>query len=364
MTNVISFAPRSQSHAGSARLDALTQCFASGRRTLEDVFWLKENAELLNILQATQTDVPAPALQPYEAFYESAMERLIFFPQYYRFLIGIVLDLEDLGLCGSVGDALCAHAFEHNLAASELSDLQRGEAARLLARRGFDDTDAPALEARLRTFAAHVPNFAVPNRKAAYELTHILFYLTDYGRKPFDLDPRIQQSLEFTGTLALLEQNYDLLAEVCIALRYAGARPPDAWEALLNSVQQSFQCRPDIDGYGDDYHCYLMLNWRSKTAGQSAFEDSVSGAGMGFYQMAEPVGALRELSYVLYNLNDSRARDWSVMKSVIYAKTGSLIAEHLRLAERITPFFERFFADFARAKPSHSALRGVPQRGS
>ena len=42
-----------------ARYGALVDCFASHRRFADDVFWLKENAEVLNILECTGAVLPA-----------------------------------------------------------------------------------------------------------------------------------------------------------------------------------------------------------------------------------------------------------------------------------------------------------------
>ena len=63
---------------------------------------------------------------------------------------------------------------------------------------------AAALEARLRAFAGRSQTFAMPNKKAAYELTHIIFYLSDYGRQIPELPDGTLKSLHFTGLLAFL----------------------------------------------------------------------------------------------------------------------------------------------------------------
>lgn len=64
----------------------------------------------MNILLATGSDVPLDALAPFEEFYLAAERRLTFFPQYYRFLLSMVMDLEDLGMAGSVGQQLAERA--------------------------------------------------------------------------------------------------------------------------------------------------------------------------------------------------------------------------------------------------------------
>ena len=100
------------------------------------MFWLKENAELLNILECTGADVATEALAPLQGFYDGAARHISFFRQYYRFILSICLDLEDLGLPGETGAQLAAWIHREGLAQAELSDLQRAEARRLLARRG------------------------------------------------------------------------------------------------------------------------------------------------------------------------------------------------------------------------------------
>lgn len=106
MTNVVSIGlPRRPNKA--QRQVGLLRGFALHRRTREDVYWLKENAEVLNVLATSGAVLPDHALDMYQSFYDTIEERLRFFPQYYRFLLSICLDLEDLGLGGTKGEALC-----------------------------------------------------------------------------------------------------------------------------------------------------------------------------------------------------------------------------------------------------------------
>src|SRR5690606_18363133 len=111
---------------------ALLRCFAHHRRFGDDVFWLKENAELLNILECSGGTPGRDALETHEGFYRNIEKRLSFFPQYYRFLLSICLDLEDLGMAGNKGEALVNWAADQGLARCEISDLQRLEARRIM----------------------------------------------------------------------------------------------------------------------------------------------------------------------------------------------------------------------------------------
>ncbi|MFC3117922.1 DUF6902 family protein [Jhaorihella thermophila] len=228
--------------AGRARAaPRWSKSFARHRRFGDDVFWLKENAELLNILECTGLDLGPDALAPHEGFYADIERRLGFFPQYYRFFLSICLDLEDLGMPGDKGEALCRWAAREGLADAELSDLQRAEARRLMLRRGIDPLPEDAgLEDRLRLFMDRSETFAMPNKKAAYELTHIVFYLSEYGRRDPGLSAAAAKSLEFAGILAFLDQNVDLLAEICVAMRHAGIAPSSIWEDWLEQETRRF----------------------------------------------------------------------------------------------------------------------------
>lgn len=81
--NVISLSRHQQQR--TTKMGALLQSFATQRRSEDDVYWLKENAEALNILECTGTKVSAQELDPYARFYDILPERISFFPQYYRF---------------------------------------------------------------------------------------------------------------------------------------------------------------------------------------------------------------------------------------------------------------------------------------
>jgi len=196
-----------------ARQAALIQRFATERRAETDVFWFKENAEVLNILVSTGAQVPPEAISPFDALYQTLDRRLGFFPQYYRFLLSMCLDLEDLGLQGNMGARATSWVAAEGLVAAELSDLQRAEARRLCLRRGVDPLARDTgLDDRLRAFGSRSTTFALPNKKAAYELTHIVFYLSEYGRQDPALPEEFIDSLQFAGTIAFLEMNIELLA--------------------------------------------------------------------------------------------------------------------------------------------------------
>ncbi|MDU9003824.1 DUF6902 family protein [Sedimentitalea todarodis] len=356
MSNVIHLNVPSQRQSGAARRAALIASFAQYRRFGDDVFWLKENAELLNILECTGLNLNEQALTPHQGFYDQVEKRLGFFPQYYRFLLSICLDLEDLGLPGNKAEALANWVAQEGLAEAELSDLQRLEARRLMVRRGIDPLPGDAgLEDRVRSFIDRSETFAMPNKKAAYELTHIVFYLSEYGRRDPHLSSAAITSLEFAGILAYLDQNADLLAEICVALRYAGKGPSQIWESWLERETHRFSVEtgPHV-GTADNYHDYFVCNWLMAVSGRDAFHKETADDRMAFYRAEPYAGPLREMSECMFRLEDARSADWNSMRAHVEGSLTEIGHDILCEAQQSSDKFEDFFAGFAR-----TGLRGV-----
>ena len=350
MSNVVSLnAPRRTS--AENRNAALIDCFAQCRRSHDDVFWLKENAELLGILETTGAGLSDGALIGFEGFYAQIEKRLRFFPQYYRFLLSICLDLEDLGMAGGKGEALCRWAATEGLPEAELSDLQRAEACRLMGRRDVEALPSdPGLTERLHRFIDRSSTFVVPNKKAAYELTHIVFYLSEYGRKDPRLSPAAITSLEFAGLLAFLDQNNDLLAEICVALRFGGVIPSEIWERSVLDARASFRltARPGAD-LRDGYHEYFVTSWAASIMGQGGFRAEVPDGCVTFTRTQPPRGALRSLSECMFELDEARLGDWSRMRPHVQAYLGEDGTDIVTHAEQSSDKFDAFFEGFARA---------------
>lgn len=337
-------------NSAAARHSALIARFADHRRPQDDVFWLKENAEVLNVLDSGGAKLEPGSLECHAGFYAGLEKRLGFFPQYYRFLLSICLDLEDLGLDGTKGEEMTAWVVREGLPAAELSDLQRAEAQRLCLRRGVEALPGDTgLADRLRGFAGRTETFALPNKKAAYELTHIVFYLSEYGRKDPDLDAPVLQSLRFAGTLAFLEMNIDLLSEICIALRFAGQIPPDIWEDWLRQQARRFVIEDRAQGWAaDDYHPYLMINWFLRISGKGGFAEQIPEGAPAFMAPRSAGGPLRELSEFMYRLDGARCDDWTTMRAQVEDGLSD-DARHMIAAAETAGDFEAFFAGFARA---------------
>ena len=361
MSNVVQLPILRRAARATDKTAALATCFHDLRHDPENVFWLKENAEFLNVLQTSGQTPDARVLDTYQSVYDGLWDRFAFFPQYYRFLLSICLDLEDLGMPGDTGARMAQTVARGAQVRGELSDLQRGEAARLLARRGEHVAGDPGLNDRLRGFCMNSGVFALPNKKAAYELTHIVFYLSEYGRRAPDLPTESETSLRYAGALAWLEGNSDLLAEVCIALRFGGWTPPAAWEDDVQAATRRFELTP-ADGWftGDDYHAYLMGNWHGLLTGQDGFTGAVLEEPLRF--SASPVPgctALRELSQALYAMDGGRDGDWTRLAARL--RNAMTVPAWSRLQELSGdwPGFDEFFRLFARETLADTSARAV-----
>lgn len=350
MSNVISLRVPHRRQRFCDRTDALAAIFATHRRSPDDVFWLKENAEFLNITECTGTRLSDNALAHWRDFYVNLAPRLAFFPQYYRFYLSMALDLEDHGMPGCEAERACAWVAGQGLAEAELSDLQRAEARRLLARRGQGIATDAGIDDRLRAFIGRDATFAVPNKKAAYELTHIVFYLSEYGRRDPMVPKAALRSLEYAGILAVLEQNMDLLAEVCVALRYAGCQPSPLWEKQVVRSLATFDVESGDVAVADDYHDYLVSCWAALVAGQDGNSAALTPDRTAFTRRAAPHGPLHRMSAVLLDMDWARSGNWADMRDQLYDMVSDDEYVILQTAEQSSDHFESFFQGFARVR--------------
>lgn len=350
MSNVVAFRSRHSPRPTDCLRDLVTHV-AAHRRSVGDVLWLKENAELLALLANAGQRVAPETLSAYADFYAGIDAQMAFFPQYYRFLLSICLDLEDLGLPGDKGAALCDFVARQGLAQAELSDLQRAEAERLLARRNVGLRD-DALAARLDAFMDRSATFAIPNKKAAYELTHIVFYRARYGLARASLSEAAHRGLENAGLVAFLDQDMDLLAEVCAAQRLAGRVPPRVWEEAVRQTHMEFTFVPGSPGgTADDLHSYIVTGWASHLQGAAMLPCRV-GPRPGALRMPDrPEGALRPMSRALLAMGDLRQPDWRAMEGPLRRELSGEAQTVLNAAVTASHRWEAFFEDFARATP-------------
>lgn len=352
MTNVLALPDTLRRRGLVPASERLVDLFAHHRHDPGDARWLKENAEVLRLLVTTgQTLAPDVLARIHGATARELPARMAFFPQYYRFFLSIALDLSALGMPGLDARHLVVRAFDEGLPEAELSDLQRAEARLFAQRAGVNTPDDAGLTERLLRFGSRAATFALPNKKAAYELTHIAFYLSDYGRHAFDGAERLRESLEFAGLVAWLEQNTDLLAEICVALRFCGEQPAPAWEDCVAADLAAFRIAPMEHAAGTDaYHTWLMAAWAVSATGGAPLNRTLPGGSLGF---AAPrrASALHEVSAALMDLDGARCPDWPVMRRRLATRLSVPALEMLDRAASSTPAFEPFFARFARVSP-------------
>lgn len=363
MSNVIRLAFRSQSARPLSQdggLHRLLEAFSLHRRRTGDPFWLKENAEVLGILAATGAQVPAAVLAVYRPFLDEAADMLAFHPQYYRLILNVVVNLEALGMPTGLATRMAEWIITADWPASEVNDLQRAEVRHLLARAGHK-VEMPGLTERLLSFASRPQTFALPNPRAAYDLVHAVFYLGDYGRTSLQLPSQVLESLHMLGCLAHLDQNADLLAEVCVALRHAGQDLPALWADYLAAEAGKFRIdsRPCPDS-SDAYHNYLVSQWLIGTMGNAAFTEIHGSGPMSFRLPVLPVSPLREWSQALRALGPARSDDWEAMRKVCATRVSAHALVVADSGAAGSPEFAAFFGAFARAgaMPEGSARRG------
>ncbi|MCH2165026.1 MAG: hypothetical protein MK098_10300 [Marinovum sp.] len=355
-SNVIRVSFSTPQERQAAALEPLLRGFATSRRFLNDVMWMKENGELLNVLETSGTEVPHRFLTPHANFYREIDQRLAFFPQYYRFLLSIALDLEDLGWNGHKAEAMGAWILDNGLVEAETSDIQRAEARRLLSRRGlgvghFDD----GLDHRLIRFVEDPSRFALPNKKAAYELTHIVFYLSEYGRKDPNLSQSARKALENVGIWAFLDGNIDLLSEICIAIRFAKYNPAVNWEKWIAQEMSNMTVKtaPNVP-HADAYHTVFMAAWLGNISGQSGLSQlpvqnaDLSAGALTFELGTTRRGALRELSQSLFAMGSGRSSDWGAMRARVVDGLSPEAHDWVTRTEETTSDFAEFFESFAR----------------
>lgn len=364
MSNVVHFASRASGVAATGRsglvpggLAPLLTAFAHHRRRPGDAFWLKENAELLGILSALGRKLPDLALAAYQPFHEGAAAQIGLYPQYYRMILGVVTALEDLGYPGDLGPRLAQWILREGWPDSEVNDLQRAEVRFLLARNGV--AWAPkGLDARLMAFISRPETFALPNPRAAYDLLHVVFYLSHYGRQPLHLPQAAIDSLVTLGSLAHLEQNGDLLAEVCLALRFVAAPLPPLWLHHLRreAAASRVEARACEDS-SDAYHNYLVNQWLLGTMGEFVFGVPATSGPMSFHVPRSVISPLREFTQALMQPGFRRMAEWPDLRAACAPHVSPQALAVADAGAEGSPGFARFIRGFARL--SHPAAPGL-----
>ena len=282
------------------------QAFAQKRNKDLNFSFLKENGELLMIAQSSGLQVEPRSLELYREFYDNILTLCDLYPAFFRFFLAIILDLEALGLEGNMGEALSDYVIKHNLYEHDTSDTRRWEIINLLARTNripnykFDTREA--LENRARGFFQNPDRFIKFNRPLCYDLTHIIFFWTDYGRNKVEATPELVKSLMNIGLLAFLDDDFDLLSEVCLCYIFLGKPIPAIWqnacEEGLETIQIKYLTEKDIYAgtASDDYHIYFVINWLLQMSGKTGFNCSIESAVPIFKKKDAPASTLAAIS--------------------------------------------------------------------
>lgn len=140
-----------------------------------------------------------------------------------------------------------------------------------------------------------------------------------------------------------------MLAEVCVALRFAGAQPSAIWEDMLRYEARGFsiQSAQGID-VPDAYHEYFVTSWWAELAGQNGFMAAPVSGGIVISRQTGETGPLRAISEMLYQLGNARSGDWQHMRQFLEGKLGERQQTILVGAEQSSDQFGQFFEQFSR----------------
>jgi|GEM_PF-7088598 len=338
----------------------MTQAFAHTRNKGLNFSFLKENGELLSIIRSSGMGLEPRSLELYSEFYENVLTLCDLYPPFFRFFLAIVLDLEALGMPGDKGDILSDYVIKRDLYEHETSDTRRWEIINLLARTGrspnYKYDSRQALEDRARGFFHNPDRFIKFNRPLFYDLTHIVFFWTNYGELEMEAYPELLKSLTNIGLLAFLDNDFDLLAEVCLCFEFVGEKAPQSWYSACEKGRSIIQIEQhDIADFPngpptDEYHIYFVLNWLFQFTGKPAFTETMTSQMPVFQKVGMPNSALGALSHRLHS-------------SILAQKEGQFFIplnsrdilsrpqhSQLAMAAVATPQFDEFFDKFSGGK--------------
>lgn len=317
--------------------------FAVSRHGKISFSFLKENGELLAIANSIGLALPDNALELYEELYEKIDKLCYLYPPFYRFFMAIALDLEDLGMPGRKGEELLDYVVKHNFYTADTSDTRRMEIINLLARRdrlpNFGMDSQESLFERVIAFLEQTERFIKFNRPLFYDVTHLVFYITNYGINPIPQSDKILQSLNHIGMLAYLDNDIDLLSEVCICYAFLKHPVPELWfkasQTGLRNIDVSYIDPEDVRSSppADDYHIYFVNSWLMGLSGKEALHESYKNIGVPIFTYHKNVkSTLSKIFQVLHPiiLEQSSAKPPRPLKALEFLSVEDTI--HLQTA--------------------------------
>jgi hypothetical protein len=163
------------------------------------------------------------------------------------------------------------------------------------------------------------------------------------------LDANAIRSLQFAGILAYLDQNTDLLAEVCLSLRFAGQRPSKIWENHVTACLSDFAIEgATVAPVNDQYHEFFVASWMAMCADHPVLHPPIQAGSIRFDRKSQITGPLRKISACMYHLRDARCSDWPQMQGIVEQSVSPEGYEILCAAQESSPEFEAFFEGFSR----------------
>jgi len=250
------------------------------------------------------------ALEIYTELYDKIDKLCHLYPSFFRFFLAIALDLEDLGMPGHKGTDLIDYVTKHEFYTYDTSDTRRMEIINLLSRRdkvpNFDMDSKDALLKRVMGFLEQPDQFIKFNRPLFYEFTHLVFYITDFGNLSIVHSLKLFQSLNHIGMLAYLDNDIDLLAEVCLCYLFLKSSAPQIWLTAcatgLKDIDITFKNKTALKGIPptDDYHIYFVNSWLMSKAGKPAFQEDYKNGVPIFTHRKEKKSTLSKIFQVLH----------------------------------------------------------------
>jgi len=250
----------------------------------------------------------------YAKFYEKIPIYLDLYPAFFRFFYAISLDLEALGLSGWISTLLKDYVLKHELHICETSDVRRMEVRNLLHRSGVSLSagEDKALLSRVNRFLGNASNFKRFNKPVFYDVTHLILFQTNLGQEKMNVTEGLKETLSSVGVLAYLDDDIDLLSEVCICFKILDLKCPELWQQTCVNFLKDFKITiastdsPPKIPRSDDYHIYLVGSWFKLKFGFKAFEETFN-IGASYFEKPEwGHSTLRSLSQYLHKASFSQ----------------------------------------------------------
>ena len=304
------------------------QAFAVKRNPKLSFPFLKENGELLRIVVDSGFLIDSRAINLYSDFYKSALQLTRHYPQYFRFIFGIVIDLEKGGMPGNESEKIAKYILDKELVLFDMCSTRKLETLTML--QEVISLGRPLSEIRksiiedVDRILSNPDLYAKFNKPLFYEITHIIFFLTGYGKTLLPLQNDVEACLINMGLLCLLDNDADLLAEICICLIYIGAEIPSYWDSFL---QKSFEqvnisyhetVSSALNAAVDEYHVYFVLNWYQAVNNRPSFQTNFKGRTPSFSLPPMRQSILSKLSDFSHQKHfNGNSADWDLDEFIL-----------------------------------------------